>query len=119
MAEKNIVDAIARGIVVFDGAMGTTLQRMQLAGELKIRVREEVMPREVLYAAEELFYAGTAVEVSPIASVDRIPVGNGERGPVTRAGAGPDTSPSCAMRAGTTSCTTPMMRITMAGRRCA
>jgi len=34
MAEKNIVDAIARGVVVFDGAMGTTLQRMQLAGEL-------------------------------------------------------------------------------------
>src|SRR5205823_9903557 len=37
MAEKNIVDAIARGIVVFDGAMGTTLQRMQLAGELSIK----------------------------------------------------------------------------------
>src|SRR5438552_1658520 len=58
---------------------------MQLATELGIRVREEVMPREALYGAEELFYAGTAVEVSPIASVDRIPVGNGERGPVTRA----------------------------------
>ena len=37
MAEKNIVDAIARGIVVFDGAMGTTLQRMQLAGELTVK----------------------------------------------------------------------------------
>jgi branched-chain amino acid aminotransferase len=58
---------------------------MTLAGELGIRAREEVMPREMLYAADELFYAGTAVEVSPICSVDRIPVGNGERGPVTRA----------------------------------
>src|SRR3954468_16313707 len=37
MADKNIIDAIARGVVVFDGAMGTTLQRMQLAGELTIR----------------------------------------------------------------------------------
>src|SRR5205823_304369 len=37
MAEKNIVDAIARGIVVFDGAMGTTLQRMQLANELTVK----------------------------------------------------------------------------------
>src|SRR5438132_1208504 len=37
MAEKNIVDGIARGIVVFDGAMGTTLQRMQLAGELTVK----------------------------------------------------------------------------------
>src|SRR5207244_7531990 len=37
MADKNILDAIARGVVVFDGAMGTTLQRMQLAGELTIK----------------------------------------------------------------------------------
>src|SRR5438445_125395 len=37
MADKNLIDAIARGIVVFDGAMGTTLQRMQLAGELTVK----------------------------------------------------------------------------------
>ena len=43
------------------------------------------MPREMLYLAEELFYAGTAVEVSPIASVDKIQVGNGQRGPITKA----------------------------------
>jgi branched-chain amino acid aminotransferase len=55
-----------------------------LANELEIPVREEVMPREMLYAADELFYAGTAVEISPIASVDHIPVGKGERGPVTK-----------------------------------
>jgi branched-chain amino acid aminotransferase len=56
-----------------------------LARELGYRVREEVMPRELLYAADELFYAGTAVEVSPISSVDRLPVGSGTRGPVTKA----------------------------------
>ncbi|HET7786315.1 MAG TPA: homocysteine S-methyltransferase family protein, partial [Myxococcales bacterium] len=37
MPDKNLLDAIARGVVVFDGAMGTTLQRMQLAGELTVR----------------------------------------------------------------------------------
>src|SRR3954464_13957405 len=37
MADKNILDAISRGVVVFDGAMGTTLQRMQLANELTIK----------------------------------------------------------------------------------
>ncbi|HTO90403.1 MAG TPA: branched-chain amino acid transaminase [Candidatus Sulfotelmatobacter sp.] len=57
---------------------------MVLARELGLQVREEVMPREMLYAAEELFYTGTAVEISPIASVDRIPVGGGERGPITK-----------------------------------
>src|SRR5438034_970093 len=57
---------------------------IKLAEDLEVPVREEVMPREILYAADELFYAGTAVEVSPISSVDRIPVGKGERGPVTK-----------------------------------
>jgi branched-chain amino acid aminotransferase len=56
-----------------------------LARGLGYTVREEVMPREMLYAADELFYSGTAVEISPIASVDRITVGKGERGPITKA----------------------------------
>jgi branched-chain amino acid aminotransferase len=56
-----------------------------LAREMGLTVREETMPREMLYAADELFYSGTAVEVSPIASVDRLPVGSGQRGPITKA----------------------------------
>jgi branched-chain amino acid aminotransferase len=56
-----------------------------LARELGYTVREEAFPREMLYLAEELFYSGTAVEVSPIGSVDRIPIGSGERGTVTKA----------------------------------
>jgi branched-chain amino acid aminotransferase len=56
-----------------------------IARELGYTVREEAMPREMLYLAEELFYSGTAVEVSPIGSIDRIQVGNGDRGPVTKA----------------------------------
>jgi branched-chain amino acid aminotransferase len=63
----------------------TRASTIVLARELGYKVREEVMPREMLYAAEELFLVGTAVEVSPINSVDRIPVGDGTRGPVTKA----------------------------------
>jgi branched-chain amino acid aminotransferase len=58
---------------------------MTLARELGYTVREQVMPRELLYAAEEMFFSGTAVEVSPITSVDRLPVGAGARGPITQA----------------------------------
>jgi branched-chain amino acid aminotransferase len=56
-----------------------------LARELGIPVREEFMPRELLYAADEAFFSGTAVEITPITSVDRIAVGDGQRGPLTRA----------------------------------
>ncbi len=56
-----------------------------LAGELGLRVREAVIPRELLYLADELFFTGTAVEVTPVTSVDRIPVGDGSVGPVTQA----------------------------------
>jgi branched-chain amino acid aminotransferase len=58
---------------------------MTLAQELGYRVREAILPREMLYIADELFFSGTAVEVTPVTSVDRITVGSGERGPVTRA----------------------------------
>jgi branched-chain amino acid aminotransferase len=56
-----------------------------LARDLGFEVREQTLPREMLYIAEEVFFAGTAVEVTPIRSVDRIPVGRGRRGPVTEA----------------------------------
>jgi len=58
---------------------------IQLAANLGIRVRVEPMPREALYTADELFFTGTASEVTPIRSVDRIIVGAGRMGPVTRA----------------------------------
>jgi branched-chain amino acid aminotransferase len=57
---------------------------MELASDLEIEVVEKPVPREALYTADELFFAGTASEVTPIRSVDRIPVGSGGMGPVTR-----------------------------------
>jgi branched-chain amino acid aminotransferase len=55
-----------------------------LARELGLRVREEMLPRELLYIADEAFFAGTAVEITPIRSVDKIRSARG-RGPVTEA----------------------------------
>lgn len=56
-----------------------------IARELGYEVVEQVMPRELLYIADELFFTGTAAEITPIRSVDRVTVGAGTRGPVTRA----------------------------------
>jgi branched-chain amino acid aminotransferase len=58
---------------------------MQIARDMDLDVKEQVIPREMLYVADELFFTGTAAEVTPIRSVDRIPIGEGRRGPVTRA----------------------------------
>ncbi|HUA88262.1 MAG TPA: branched-chain amino acid transaminase [Steroidobacteraceae bacterium] len=56
---------------------------MRLARERGLEVRECAIPRELLYIADEAFFTGTAVEITPIRSVDRLPVGPGRRGPVT------------------------------------
>lgn len=58
---------------------------MTLARDLGYRVREEMVPREFLYVADEVFFAGTAVEITPVRSVDKIEIGGGRRGPVTHA----------------------------------
>jgi len=55
-----------------------------LAGDLGIPVVEETIPREMLYIADEVFFTGSAAEITPIRSVDRIPIGEGKRGPVTK-----------------------------------
>jgi branched-chain amino acid aminotransferase len=56
---------------------------MTLAQDLGLAVKEHDLPREMLYVADEAFFVGTAVEVTPIRSVDKIPVGSGRRGPIT------------------------------------
>lgn len=56
---------------------------LTLAREAGIEVVETDIPREMLYIADEIFFTGTAAEVTPVRSVDRIPVGSGRRGPVT------------------------------------
>ena len=57
----------------------------RIARDLGYEVIEQIMPREMLYIADELFFTGTAAEITPIRSVDRITVGAGGRGPITAA----------------------------------
>ncbi len=54
-----------------------------LAKRMGLEVIETPIPREALYIADEVFFTGTAAEVSPIRSVDRITIGSGSRGPIT------------------------------------
>lgn len=58
---------------------------LQIASDLGYETLEDDIPREMLYVADELFFSGTAAEITPIKSVDRIPIGIGRRGPITRA----------------------------------
>lgn len=57
---------------------------LKIAKSLDYKVVEESLPREILYVADEVFMTGTAAEITPVRSVDRIDIGDGRPGPVTR-----------------------------------
>ncbi|MGH7449157.1 MAG: branched-chain amino acid transaminase, partial [Longimicrobiales bacterium] len=79
------------GVLRTTGVDGTILSGITrasiitLARDLGIDVEQGAIPREMLYTADEVFFTGTAAEVTPIRSIDRIQVGTGSAGPVTRA----------------------------------
>ncbi|MEP7294098.1 MAG: branched-chain amino acid transaminase [Chloroflexota bacterium] len=58
---------------------------LKILNELGYRVVREPIPRDLLYIADEIFFTGTAAEVTPVRSVDRIKVGSGSRGAITKA----------------------------------
>jgi len=58
---------------------------LQIARDLNIPIVEQMIPREMLYICDEAFFTGTAAEVTPIRSVDKVKVGNGGMGPITKA----------------------------------
>ncbi|HEY9449268.1 MAG TPA: branched-chain amino acid transaminase [Gemmatimonadaceae bacterium] len=83
---------VVRGGVLFTAPLSSGILQgitrdsvMRIARDLGIEVREEAIPREMLYIADELFFSGTAAELTPIRSVDHIQVGDGRPGPVSRA----------------------------------
>jgi len=57
---------------------------IKFAHDLGIDVLTEQIPREALYLADEVFFTGSAAEVTPIKSIDKIPIGSGSRGPITK-----------------------------------
>jgi branched-chain amino acid aminotransferase len=57
---------------------------VKIAQDLSLPVKEAVIPREMLYIADEVFFVGTAVEITPIRTVDKIQIGKGVAGPITR-----------------------------------
>ncbi len=84
------VFAVYRG-VLYTPPMGSSILLgvtrdciLTLARDLQIEVREQSFPREMLYVADEIFMTGTAVEISPVRSVDKIQIGDGRPGPVTK-----------------------------------
>jgi branched-chain amino acid aminotransferase len=72
-----LVNAILQGI--------TRDTVMTLARAHGFEVREQAIPRELLYLADEIFLTGTAAEITPVRSVDHIQIGAGKRGPITEA----------------------------------
>jgi branched-chain amino acid aminotransferase len=63
----------------------TRLSVIQIAKDLGFEVKEALIPREMLYIADEIFMTGTATEITPVVSVDRIKIGCGKPGEVTKA----------------------------------
>ncbi|MBN2367217.1 MAG: branched-chain amino acid transaminase [Calditrichaeota bacterium] len=57
---------------------------IRLSREMGLNVHEEMIPREILYIADEVFFTGTAAEITPISCIDKIDVGNGKRGSITK-----------------------------------
>ncbi|MGB8656248.1 MAG: branched-chain amino acid transaminase [Candidatus Zixiibacteriota bacterium] len=55
-----------------------------LAHDMGIKVIEESIPREALYIADEVFFTGSAAEITPIKSIDKVPIGSGKRGAITK-----------------------------------
>jgi branched-chain amino acid aminotransferase len=84
------VFVVRDGLIFTPPVDGTILQGitrasiMTIAADYGLKVRERPIPRDFLYTADEIFLTGTAAEVTPVRSVDRIQIGAGVAGPVTR-----------------------------------
>ncbi|BDU51273.1 branched-chain amino acid transaminase [Haliovirga abyssi] len=80
---------IKNGIIYTPAMNGSALPGItrdsiiKIANDLGYEIREQGIPREMLYIADELFFTGTAAEVTPVSSVDKIVIGTGERGAIT------------------------------------
>ena len=83
LVRDNILYTPPLSAAVLPGITRSTI--MTLAQDLGFTVVEQVLPREMLYISDEAFFVGTAAEITPIRSVDKIEIGKGQRGPVAEA----------------------------------
>jgi branched-chain amino acid aminotransferase len=83
LVRDNILYTPPLSAAVLPGITRSTI--MTLAQDLGFTVTEQVLPREMLYISDEAFFVGTAAEITPIRTVDKIQIGKGQRGPVSEA----------------------------------
>ena len=83
LVRDNVLYTPPLGAAVLPGITRNSI--IQIARDNGYTVIEEALPRELLYISDEAFFVGTAAEVTPIRSVDKITIGRGRRGPVTEA----------------------------------
>jgi branched-chain amino acid aminotransferase len=83
LVRDNVLYTSPLSAAVLPGITRSTI--MTLAQDLGFTVVEQVLPREMLYISDEAFFTGTAAEITPIRSVDKIQIGKGQRGPVAEA----------------------------------
>jgi branched-chain amino acid aminotransferase len=83
LVRDNILYTPPLSAAVLPGITRSTV--ITLAQDLGFTVAEQVLPREILYISDEAFFVGTAAEITPIRTVDKIQIGKGQRGPVTEA----------------------------------
>jgi branched-chain amino acid aminotransferase len=82
VVRNNILQTAPLGNSVLPGITRDSV--LQIARDLGVKIVEQQIPRESLYIADEVFFTGTAAEVTPIRSVDKISVGQGVVGPITK-----------------------------------
>ena len=83
LVRDNILYTPPLSAAVLPGITRSTI--ITLAQDLGFTVVEQVLPREMLYICDEVFFVGTAAEITPIRSIDKIQIGKGQRGPVAEA----------------------------------
>ena len=83
LVRDNILYTPPLSAAVLPGITRSTI--ITLAQDLGFSVVEQVLPREMLYISDEVFFVGTAAEITPIRSIDKIQIGKGQRGPVAEA----------------------------------
>lgn len=81
LVRDNVLYTAPLASSILNGITRDSVRR--IAEDLGYKVVEQVIPREMLYLADELFFTGTAAEITPIRSVDRMEIGKGKPGPVT------------------------------------